>query len=85
MCYKCEEDYRPGHVCAGKTLNTLQGTDEILEVFDENRLREDQGDKEEESSEDDAALNQPESGVSVLVLSGEKQPDTIKVQGEAKG
>ncbi len=33
QCFKCGERYHPGHVCSSKSLNILQGLDDILESY----------------------------------------------------
>nr|CAD1831711.1 unnamed protein product [Ananas comosus var. bracteatus] len=55
------------------------------EVYDEASLREEVLAEEGKDSEEEDTLEAHEMGVSVWALSGEKQQDTIKVQGEVKG
>nr|CAD1832615.1 unnamed protein product [Ananas comosus var. bracteatus] len=84
LCYKCGEKYHSSHVCQSKALNTLQGTEELFEVYDEDYLLEEEPVEELVVGVEEGKAEPLEIEVSVHALSGEKQQDTIKVQGEAK-
>ncbi|XP_020092846.1 uncharacterized protein LOC109713256 [Ananas comosus] len=90
LCFRYREKYHPGHVCNSKSLNTLQASEEIVEVYDEDCLHEETGEGGVVDGEEQGSGAIPDSeeaqeiGVSVHVLSGEKPQDTIKIRGEAK-
>ncbi len=81
QCFKCGERYYPGHICSNKSINVLQGLEETVEVYDENCLQEETTEEETENVEE---LCNPEMGVSVLALNGERPQNTIKISGESK-
>ncbi len=68
-------------------MNVLQGLDEVLEVYDENYLQEEKFDENcvQEETENNKEDCDPEIGVSVLALSGERPQNTIKIAGDSKG
>ncbi len=70
QCFKCGDKYHPGHVCVNKSLNTLQGLEDILKIYDEECLQEEPTEVTEGVLEEDSS--NLEVGVSVHVLSGEK-------------
>ncbi len=71
QCFKCGNKYHPGHICSTKSLNTPQGVDDILEIYDEDCLQEELQ-EEELGNQEEKGLN-PETKVSIHALSGEKQ------------
>lgn len=88
QCLKCGNKYHPGHICPDKTLNALQASEEVVEVYDEDCWRELRMEQKHESDEECKLQEEEEmqeQGVSIHALNGERQQDTIKTQWEAAG
>ncbi len=63
----------------------MHGLEDILEVYDEDCIIEDyQEDDPEDIIQDGEVNSNPEEGISVHALSGNKPQDTIKIRGEVK-
>nr|CAD1827456.1 unnamed protein product [Ananas comosus var. bracteatus] len=88
LCFKCGNKYHAGHICPDKTLNVLQAHEEVAEIYDEDcwhKMEAEDNPASDEVCEPQEAEEMQERGVSVHALNGERQQDTIKIQGETKG
>ncbi len=79
MCFKCGDKYSFGHQCKQPGVNTVNVTNEVVEVYDEESLKESAEWEEPEIEEEE------DVGLSVHALNAENPQETIKIPGEAKG
>ncbi|XP_020082482.1 uncharacterized protein LOC109706087, partial [Ananas comosus] len=82
QCFKCGDKYHPGHQCKNKTLFSLAAEDNVLEVYDEDCLREEEDVAGEEEGNNPDSEEKEEVGLSFNALSGENSPQTLQIQGE---
>ncbi len=52
LCYSCGDKYYLGNQCKPQAVNTLQGSQEITEIFDEDNLQEEKEDQGNDSEEE---------------------------------
>nr|CAD1831521.1 unnamed protein product [Ananas comosus var. bracteatus] len=83
QCFKCGKKYHQGHQCKNKSLLSMTAEDNVLEVYDEDCLgEEEETDDEEEEYVNLIAGEAKEVGLSFNALNGENLQQTLQIQGK---
>lgn len=82
QCFKCSERYHPGHQCKNKSLFSMPAEDNVLKVYDEECLIEEEEIEHGKEAEDSPPEETEEVGLSFNALSRENQQQTLQIQRE---